>query len=198
MMVRARQAHARAQLSDAEYELLRSRFNAMQQWALARFGEEALRAAVAEGVPNGYRPPAIWEPEEPEPHAPSMPAHLFPSEGDWRFTEPVTADAVAQVDAIRERALALGWTEAALYQNRGHLRFPVGDEYGLVCLLHPGDRIGEVSAQSIEIIRPSGSRLRHYNYAAPQPWLRRDPPKKMSEGSDISARLPVCNSQESS
>jgi hypothetical protein len=172
MMVRARQAHARAQLSDAEYELLRTRFNAMHEWALARFGEEVLREAVARGVPGGYQPPTVWFPEdEAEPVA--ILQHLSPADGDWPFTESVTPETVANVDAIREQALALGWSEAALYQNRGHLSFPAGGEYGLVCFLHAGDQIGEISTQSIEIIRPSGSRLRYYNREAPQPWVRR-------------------------
>jgi len=84
----------------------------------------------------------------------------------------VTPEAVAKVDAIRDQALALGWSEAGLYQNRGHLRFPAGGCYGLVCFLHPGDQTGQISAQSIEIIRHNGTRLRHYNRSAPQPWLK--------------------------
>ena len=43
MMVRARQAHTRAQLPEAEYELLRTRFNAIHAWAMARFGEAGPR-----------------------------------------------------------------------------------------------------------------------------------------------------------
>ena len=66
------------------------------------------------------------------------------------------------VDAIRDQALALGWSEAALYQNRGRYCFPVGGDYGLVCFLHDGREIGQVTRESIEIVMPSGSRLRHY------------------------------------
>ena len=172
MMVRARQAHQRAQLPDAEYELLRTRFNAIQEWALVRFGEGALRAAVAEGAPGEYRPPTVWMPEDETPPT-SIPQRIYPADGDWPFTESVSPEVVAQVDAIRDQALRLGWTEAGLYQNRGNLQFPAGGEYGLVCFLHAPDQIGEISTQSIEIIRPSGSRLRYYNREAPQPWVRR-------------------------
>lgn len=172
MMVRARQAHARAQLPDAEYELLRTRFNAIHAWALARLGEDTLRAVVAEGVSGEYRPPTIWMPED-ETQPASTPEHIYPADGDWPFTESVSPEVVAQVDAIRDQALPLGWSEAGLYQNRGNLQFPAGGEYGLVCFLHFGDQIGEISTQSIEIIRPSGNRLRHYNREAPQPWVRR-------------------------
>ena len=161
MMVKARQAHARAQLPDEEYELLRIRFNAMHGWALARFGEEVLRATVARGVPEEYRPPVVWFPEDEVEPAP-ISQHVHPAEGDWPFTEPVTPEAVAKVDAIREHALALGWTEAGLYQNRGRYRFPVGGDYGLVCFLHSGACVGEVTEQWIEIINLSDARLRFY------------------------------------
>ena len=192
MMVRARQAHQRAQLPDAEYELLRTRFNAIHVWALARFGEEALRAAVTQGVPSGYRPPTVWMPEDETPPT-SIPQHIYPADGDWPFPESVLPEAVAQVDAIREQALALGWSEAALYQNRGRLRFPVGGHYGLVCFLPAGSEIGEVVEHSIVIVMPSGSRLRHYNRSVLQPWVRRDGPEKVPAISDTSRLAPVCN-----
>jgi hypothetical protein len=103
---------------------------------------------------------------------------------------------VAQVDAIRDQALALGWSEAGLYQNRGHLRFPNGDTYGLVCFLHGDRTIGEVTAQCIEIVSPRGSRLRHYNCGVQQPWVRRDKPEEGLAVPDISPDVPVCNRQE--
>jgi len=160
MMVRARQARERAQLPDDEYELLRTCFNAIQEWARTRFGEDALLAAVRAFVPGQYQPPAPWEPEELE--AEAAPAHLYPVEGDWPFTEAATPKAVARVDAIRDQALSLGWTEGGLYQNRGVLRFPCGHDYGLVCFLHSGARVGEVAEQWIEIINLSDARLRFY------------------------------------
>jgi hypothetical protein len=89
-------------------------------------------------------------------------AHLFPADGEWPFTEAATPEAVAMVDAIRDQALALGWSEAGLYQNRGVLRFPCGHDYGLVCFLHSGARVGEVAEQWIEIINLSDARLRFY------------------------------------
>ena len=163
MMVRARQAHARAQLPDAEYELLRTRFNAMHEWAMARFGEGMLLAAVETLDPKAYQPPRVqdWEPKSHS-EQPSSQAHLFPADGEWPFTEPVASEAVGMVDAIRDQALALGWSEAGLYQNRGVLRFPCGHDYGLVCFLHSGARVGEVTEQWIEIINLSDARLRFY------------------------------------
>jgi len=173
-MTVAQQFRRSGRLSADQYQLWRTRFNGVHAWALARFGEGMLVAAVEALDPKAYQPPRVqdWEPGS-RPEQPSPQAHLFPAEGDWAFTEPAAPDAVTKVDAIREQARALGWSEAGLYQNRGNLRFPAGGEYGLVCFLHAGDQIGEISTQSIEITRPSGSCLRHYNREAPQPWVCR-------------------------
>jgi len=138
-------------------------------------GEEALLAALRALEPEGYRPPGVQdgEPErtaEPDPAAasarpPEPRPHLHPAAGDWPFTEPVSPEAVAKVDAIRDQARALGWSESALYQNRGRLRFPVGGDWGLVCFLGDRREIGAVTAQFIEIVMPSGSRLRFWRQA---------------------------------
>jgi len=66
---------------------------------------------------------------------------------------------VALSDELRLQAEALGW-------NAEHLD-------RLASLLHPGDRIGEVSAQAIEIVRRSGVVQRYYHPTAPQPWRRK-------------------------
>jgi|GEM_PF-2839955 hypothetical protein len=103
---------------------------------------------------------------------PQVEPYLFPRNGDQPFTEKVSPAAVAKVDAIREQALALGWSERGLYQNRGQFRFPYGEDYGLVCFIGDAQRIGEVTKQYIEIISPPPreNRLRFYNPDAPQPW----------------------------
>ena len=90
--------------------------------------------------------------------------HVFPRIGAdaLRCLQPVPAEALAKVDAIRDRALALGWPLAALYQNRGALRFPHGPDWGLVTMLDPGDVIGEVTAESIAIANRRGSVQRFY------------------------------------
>ncbi len=72
--------------------------------------------------------------------------HLFPRDGCLPSTLSVAPEAVAQVDAIREEAMQLGWTEAGLYQNRGRYPFPYGQEYGLVCFLSGARQVGEVTA----------------------------------------------------
>lgn len=80
------------------------------------------------------------------------------------------------VDSISELALSLGWRRERLYATGGNGIFD--PNRGLVCLLKPGDRIGEVAAQSIEIIHPLPSEVRHrfYNPDVDQPWIRRVSP----------------------
>ena len=72
--------------------------------------------------------------------------------------EPVPEPA-ALPEELRLQAQALGWSAEALER--------------LAELLHPGDRIGEVTAQAIEIIRRSGVVQRYYHPTAPQPWRRK-------------------------
>ncbi len=81
------------------------------------------------------------------------------------------------VDVISERALALGWSRDRLYANGKGL---FDQNRGLICYLKPGDRIGEVAAQSIEIIHrlPSEVRHRFYNPETDQPWIIRVAEKK--------------------
>jgi hypothetical protein len=73
--------------------------------------------------------------------------------------EPVPEPTAALPEELRLQAEALGW-------NAEHLD-------RLAELLHQGDRIGTVSASSIEIIRKSGVRQRYYHPTMPQPWRRK-------------------------
>ena len=109
---------------------------------------------------------------------PTVPPYLFPEDGDWKFTQPVWLSTVPKVDAVRDQARALGWSEAQLYRNRGRFRFPCGQDYGLVCFLEEDKRIGEVTRQSIEIIGPPPheNRLYFYNADVDQPWLKTTAP----------------------
>ena len=75
------------------------------------------------------------------------------------------------MDAIRDVALARGWTESGLYRNRSDLRFPYGPDYGLVCFLDGDAVVGEVTRESIEILRSRGARTRLRNPDA----ARREP-----------------------
>ena len=158
-MVLAKQAAAAGKLSAAAFEDLRVRFNAVHEWALEHFGEERLLEAVRTMRAADYKPPVAKD------DAPRVPATRS------RESSHVAPEAVAMVDAISERALSLGWKRERLYGAGGRGIFD--PRRGLVCYLKPGDRIGEVTAQAIEIILKDGVRQHFYNPDVEQPWLKR-------------------------
>ena len=169
-------------LSAQAFDMLRTRFNEIHAWAIEHLGDEALRAAVQSLDPKTYAPPRIDafdgrsdRVRPPVKETPAVPPYLFPEDGDWRVIQRVRSSAVPQVDAIRDQALSLGWSEARLYQNRGRFRFPCGEDYGLVCFLDERKRIGEVTRQSIEIVGPppNENRLRFYNPDVDQPRIKK-------------------------
>jgi hypothetical protein len=154
----AKLAASAGRLSQDAFDELREKFNAVHEWAVAHFGEDTLREAVRNLDTRNYAPPVA------EPDKPVRPA---------RAAEHIAFDAVAMVDAIRDRALALGWTEDLLDAAAGSIREPLSRRCALGHLLRPGDQIGEVTRQSIEIILASGVRQHFYNPDVEQPWIRR-------------------------
>jgi hypothetical protein len=160
-MTLARTAANAGQLDRPAFDQLCERFSRIQEWALTHFGHLVLLRAMRNLDPRLYVPPRV---EEAARRAQST----------ARGTEAHTlAPAAALVDAVRDRALPLGWTLESLYQAQGRLRFPFGPEYGLVCFLKSTDRIGEVTREFIEMIAPPPmeARRRFYNPDAEQPWL---------------------------
>lgn len=177
----AKKACESGRLAKAAYDELRGKFMPIHEWAMKNFGEGQIQEAINQLDAQAYVPPIPWKPGDlnkqeaemlkAEPKA----EHLFPASGSFKFTHHVFTEAVKKVDAIRDQALSLDWTESSLYQNRGRFKFPCGEDYGLVSFLE-GDRlIGEVTRQSIEIIHPGPreSRLRFYNPHVDQPWIKR-------------------------
>ncbi len=169
-------------LSAQAFDMLRTRFNEIHAWAIENLGKEALRSAVQSLEPKTYAPPRIDRLDgrsdrvrPPGKETPAVPPYLFPEDGDWRFIQRVRFSAVPQVDAIRDQALSLGWSEARFYQNRGRFRFPCGEDYGLICFLDVNKRAGEVTRQSIEIVGPppNENRLRFFNPEVDQPWIKK-------------------------
>ena len=160
-MAIAKKAAAAGKIDAASFEELRRRFNAMHDWAIQHFGEERLLDAVRTIRTADYEPPV---PED------DGPRHTLPARkvrGDH-----TSSDAIVMVDAVCERALGLGWKRERLYETGRGIFDP---NRGLVCFLKPGDRIGEVTLQSIEIISPPPTevRQRFYNPDVDQPWIRR-------------------------
>ncbi len=183
----AKKAADSGRITPEAFDELRDRFNVIHFWAIDYLGEEALRQAVQSLDPKSYSPPQVKPadglpskaPLAPKRPAPAAPRHLFPPDGHWNFTQRVRPSALTKVDAIRDQAHSLGWTEARLYQNRGRYSFPCGQDYGLVCFLDDQRQIGEITRESIEIIGPppQENRLRFYNPDVEQPWL-----KKVADG----------------
>lgn len=160
-MAVAKRAATAGKLDAATFEDLRVRFNAVHEWAVEHLGEERLLEAVRTMRATEYAPPVR------EDDGPRIPPPR-PRDGNH-----ISPEAIAMVDAISEQALSLGWKRERLH---GAGRRGIFDpQRGLVCFLKPGDRIGEVTAQSIEIIRALPTEVRHrfYNPDVDQPWIRR-------------------------
>lgn len=159
-------AHASFEAGKLDPQIYRAtadRFNAVREMAIHLFSETTLKDAVHTFDPESFKLPVVqsnW---------------LYPKDGSWPFTQAIPPDAIRQVKAIEAQALAARWSEVRLYQNRGRYRFPCGEDYGLVCFVGAGVQIGEVSTQSIELIRPGPRRTitRFYNPDVEQPWLKR-------------------------
>ena len=160
----ARSAHQAGQIGGEAYDELRSKFNGLHAWALAHFGERVLADAVRILDARDYQPPVA------EPDTPPRGQVKRNADADG------SVESIAMVDVICERALALGWKRERLY-GTGHGRL-FSQDRGLVSFLKPGDRIGEVTLQSIEIIGPPPTevRQRFYNPDVDQPWIRRTRP----------------------
>ena len=162
-MVIAKKAATAGHLDAAAFEVLRARFNTLHVWAVGSFGEEELLAAVRRFRSGDYQPPR----PEPEGRRTPAPRALKSAAAD------IPPEVVSLVDSISEQALSLGWKHARLYGAGGNRIFD--SQRGLVWYLKPGDRIGEVTTQSIEIICPLPSKVRQrfYNPDADQPWVKK-------------------------
>jgi hypothetical protein len=168
-MESAKRRFEAGQMPQAAWESLRSRFNGLQAWAVEHYGREALGTALRQFNPATYVPPANRQP----------PPYLFPETGCWKFSEPVSPEAVRKVDAIRDTAMAQGWSEARLYQNRGRLRFPLGPDYGLVCFLGPDATTGVITETHIEVVHTRAGRSHTLRFSNPDvfpPRSRKDTP----------------------
>ena len=162
-MAVAKKAATAGHLAPAAFEDLRVRFNAMHDWAVEHFGEDELLAAVRTFRSGEYEPP-VGEDEG---------RHVLVPGVRKSAADDISPEAMALVDSISEAALSLGWKRQRLYAAGGGRIF--SPERGLVCFLKTGDRIGEVTLQSIEIIHllPSEVRHRFYNPDVDQPWVKK-------------------------
>jgi len=159
----AKKAATARHLPPAAFEDLRVRFNAVHDWAVRYFGELPLVAATRALRAGDYKPPVA------EAEGPRVPAPCARKTA----ADDLSPKAMALVDSISEQALSLGWKRQRLYSAGGSRVFD--PERGFVCFLKPGDRIGAVTLQSIEVIHPLPSEVRHrfYNPDVDQPWVKK-------------------------
>jgi hypothetical protein len=161
-MVLAKKAATSGQIDAAAFEELRVRFNAVHEWAVQHFGDEKLLTALRALRAGSYNPPVA---EDEGSHGPLPRAAKSADDHS-------SPEVIAMVDAIVENAMALAWSRDRLYSTGKGMFDP---KRGLICYLKPGDRIGEVTPQSIEIIHPPPSAAHHrfYNPDVEQPWIKK-------------------------
>ncbi|MDP8239414.1 MAG: hypothetical protein P9X24_10015 [Candidatus Hatepunaea meridiana] len=154
----ARKAAQQGKRSDAALNSLLARYQEVKNWIDENISPENLKAARRLSDHNSYDlPPAALPPSQPVANqeidairSQKKPeSYLFPADGYWEHTVPIDPAVVKLVDTISNEAISKGWTEAALYQNRGH--YPAGKWYGLVCILDKTDRIEKIDEQFIYI-----------------------------------------------
>lgn len=142
------------------YDNVLTKFDGIHRWATHTFGKDALRQAMESLDVNRYRSPSERTLTDC-----LASIYKFPKDGSWALSQPIAPRIVSMVDGIAPNAMALGWTKSSLYQNRGNVKFPCGKDWGLVCFIREGDRLGQVTKEAIEIIgsAPGASPLKFYN-----------------------------------
>ena len=177
-------ALTRKKISESAFEGILDRIAKLYNHAVAGFGKEMLDAAVRttdvrkhddlikrdNAAASGNQGHADMR----RPAAPSLVvergAQTARTPASAQANEPAWNQATAKVDAVRDRATALGWTHDQLYRTDGIAY----RDWGLVRFLDTDDEIGEITAQRIEIVnRKTGKPLYFYNHRVDQPWIRK-------------------------
>ncbi len=153
-MTLSKETHVAGKMPGDVFERLRHAFNEVHAQALARFGERDLLRALERLRPKNYEAPKAFDCGRP----------TGPAERPGHFTRAVLPHALAQVDELRDKALALGWSHKSLYRTQGRFAFPCGQDYGLVCFVGERCRVGAVTFEYIEIFHDGRAEpLRFYN-----------------------------------
>jgi hypothetical protein len=153
-MTLAKETHVAVRMPGDVFDRLRHAFNEVHAQALARFGERDLLRALDRLRPKNYDAPKAFDSGRT----------IGLSEGPGHFTRVVLPHALAQVDELRDKALALGWSHESLYRTQGRFAFPCGQDYGLVCFVGERCHVGAVTFEYIEIFHDGRAEaLRFYN-----------------------------------
>lgn len=168
-------------LDAGTYSELLDRISRIYNMAVAQFGEADIKSAEQSFTPAKWKrhcerlaqgTTPIENEFDTDTGVPTG-TYRYPADGTGAY-HPVSKTALALVDAIRDKAIAAGWTMNQLYRNVGI----ANRDWGLVCYIGPDDRIGEITRQSIEIAHPRASHTLHfYNNEVEQPWLKMGTPE---------------------
>ena len=148
----AQNAVHKGRLTETALHSLTTRFEPIKDWVNENIDDKILVAARRLFESANYSPPPAALPK-PEPAKP----FLYPATGNWEYTVSIDPEVVKIIDSIRDEALSKGWSEASLYQNRGH--FIAGKWYGLICILDKTDRIERIDEDIIYIRTFRGSAI---------------------------------------
>ncbi len=154
----ARKAAQNGKLTETALNSLNLRFEQIKDWVNENIDERSLATARKLFENSRYNPPpaALQKPKEIKNSEPeSSKPYLYPETGNWEYTVPIDPEVVKIIDSIRDEAISKGWSEASLYQNRGH--FIAGKWYGLICILDKTDKIERVDEYLIHIRTFKGS-----------------------------------------
>ena len=158
----AQNAAQNGKISNEALRSLLTRFQQIKDWVNENIDERNLFAARRLFESANYSPPPAALPRPKEIKKPkensksdSVQPYLYPTTGHWEYTVPIDPEVVKIINSIREEAMSKGWSEAALYQNRGH--FIAGKWYGLICILNKTDRIERINEDIIYIRTFKGS-----------------------------------------
>ena len=83
-----------------------------------------------------------------------------------------------EIRSIVLDAMGAGWTPELLWMKEFWNVTPEGNKSGLAAVMHPGDKITEVTENYIAIQRPSGVVHKFYHPDRRHPW--HEPPKNPS------------------
>ncbi len=157
-------------LDAATYSELLNRISLIYNAALAQFSAEALKSAERTFTP------AKWKRHCERLTRDTQSIEYEDNTDMPTGRHPVSKTVLALVDAIRDQAIALGWTMHQLYCN---VRIANRD-WGLVCYIGPEDRLGTITRQSIEIVHRTAAgthSLHFYNHEVEQTWLKMGTPE---------------------
>ena len=161
-VAQVQKAHSQGRIPHKAYSGLMNRYRGIQKWTEDNISKKDLKAAKKRSSLAKYSPPQTTRKEESEPEFQNGTSddprpYLYPAGGVWEYTVPIDPEVIKIIDSIRVEAMSKGWSEASLYQNRGH--FIAGKWYGLICVLDKTDKIERIDEDIIYIRTFKGSAI---------------------------------------